>query len=211
MTSRYLADVMAAAPTGPVRLAGFCHGGLAALEVARRLEGVGRTVETVILIDTYSLNARPVMRSIVPFVSWVGRALPGNWGRKVRRSGMPSVWVLASHILGRDRAILKRVTRTARNGSMRVWDSTRRSTHFRAMSRYLPPRIGAELICLVCEEYSVKKEYDTAVWKSLAAKVRQARIPGQHQTCISIHVDGLCERLNEVLAEPPIERAMLTK
>lgn len=211
MTSRYLADVTAAAPTGPVRLAGFCHGGLAALELARCLERAGRTVETVILIDTFSLNARPVMRPIVPLISWIGRALPGSWGRKVRRSGMPSVWVLASHILGRDRGILKRVTKTARNGSMRVWDSTRRSTYFRAMSKYLPPRTRAELICLVCEEYSAKKEYDTAAWTSLAARVRQAKIPGQHQTCISIHVDGLCERLNEVLAEPPTERAMLTK
>lgn len=211
MTRRYLADVAAAAPTGPVRVAGFCHGGLAALELARCLERAGRTVEKVVLIDTFSLNARPFMRPIVPLVSWLGRSLPGSWGRRVQRSGMPSVWVLASHLLDRDRAILRRVTRTARNGSMRVWDTTRRSTYFRAMSKYLPPRIRAELICLVCEEYSAKKEYDTAAWKSRASTVRHAQIAGQHQTCISVHLDGLCERLNQEFAEPPIQRAVLTK
>ena len=94
---------------------------------------------------------------------------------------------------------------------MRVWDATRRSTYFRAMSKYLPPKIRAELICLVCEEYSAKKEYDTAAWKSLASKVRHAKIAGQHQTCISVHLDGLCERLNQEFAEPPIRRAVLTK
>ena len=58
MASRYLAGVQAAAPSGPIRVAGYCHGGLAALDLVRRLEAAGRTVEKVVLIDTFSLNAR---------------------------------------------------------------------------------------------------------------------------------------------------------
>ena len=54
MVRRYLPDMQAAAPNGPIRLAGYCHGGLAALELARRLEGAGRTVEKIVLIDTFS-------------------------------------------------------------------------------------------------------------------------------------------------------------
>ena len=36
-------------------------------------------------------------------------------------------------------------------------------------------------------------------------------LAGQHETCISVHLDGLCERLNQEFAEPPIRRAVLTK
>jgi oxalate---CoA ligase len=164
MTRRYLSDVEAVAPSGPIRVAGYCHGGLAALELVRCLERRGRTVEKIVLIDTFSINARPVMRSIVRIVSLVGGLLPGTPGRKLRRNGMPSVWHLAGHVLRGDRAIVRRVTKTAKTRSMRVWDTSRRSAYYRAMSKYLPPRIRAEMICLLCEEYSARKEFDSAPW-----------------------------------------------
>jgi acyl-CoA synthetase (AMP-forming)/AMP-acid ligase II/acyl carrier protein len=204
MTRRYLSDVEAVAPSGPIRVAGYCHGGLAALELVRCLERRGRTVEKIVLIDTFSINARPVMRSIVRIVSLVGGLLPGTPGRKLRRSGMPSVWHLAGHVLRGDRAILRRVTKTAKTRSMRVWDTSRRSTYYRAMSKYLPPRIRAEMICLLCDEYSARKEYDAAPWHYLARKVWRGNIPGEHGTCITTHVDALCERLNEVLSEQTV-------
>jgi acyl-CoA synthetase (AMP-forming)/AMP-acid ligase II/thioesterase domain-containing protein/acyl carrier protein len=202
MASRYLAGVQAAAPEGPLRVAGYCHGGLAALELVRRLEAAGRTVEKVVLIDSFSLNARPVMRPIVSIVSWMGRGLPGGLGRKIGRSGMPSVWVLASHLLRRDPAILHRVTKTARSGSMRAWDASLRTTYYRAMSKYLPPRVRAEIVCLLSEEYVGRKEYEAAPWKHLAPHVQSGRLPGQHNTCVSTHVGELAERLNREFAEP---------
>ena len=211
LTARYLADVQAAAPSGPVRVAGYCHGGLAALDLVRRLEEAGRTVEKLILIDTFSLNARAVMRPIVPIVSWLGRTMSGGLGRKLRRSGMPSVWVLARHILKRDPAILWRVTRTARTGTMRAWDSSLRTTYYRAMSQYVPSPIRAEITCLLSEEYSDKKEYDAAPWARLASSVRRGRLPGQHNTCVSTHLDVLAERLNEEFAEQPGRPAVLVK
>ena len=211
MTSRYLAGIEAVASGGPVRLAGFCHGGLAALDLARRLESAGRTVEKVVLIDTFSLNARPVMRTIVPVVSWLGRNVPGALGRKLQRSGMPSLWVLATHVLGRDPAILRRVTKTARSGSMRAWDSSRRTTYYRAMSKYLPPRIRAEIVCLLCEEYAGKKGYDALPWARLARHVQCGRLPGQHNTCVSTHVDVLAHRLNQEFGGPPAVPDVLVK
>ena len=39
----------------------------------------------------------------------------------------------------------------------------------------------------------------------LARKVRHSSIPGEHATCITTHVDALCERLNQVLEEQPAE------
>ena len=202
MAARYVAGVQAAAPDGPVRVAGYCHGGLAALELVRRLEAAGRTVEKVVLIDAFSLNARPTLRPIVSIVSWMGRRLPGDLGRKVGRSGMPSVWVLATHLLRRDPTILRRVAKTAHSGSMRAWDASQRTTYYRAMAKYLPPRIRAVIVCLLSDEYVGRKEYDAAPWRRLAPHVQSGRLPGQHNTCVSTHVGELAERLNREFAEP---------
>jgi acyl-CoA synthetase (AMP-forming)/AMP-acid ligase II/thioesterase domain-containing protein/acyl carrier protein len=209
MTSRYLADVEAVAPSGPIRVAGYCHGGLAALDLVRRLEQAGRTVEKVVLIDTFSLNARPAMRTIAPIVSWLGRNVPGFLGRKLQRSGTPSLWVLASHVLERDPAILRRVTKTVRSGSMRAWDTSRRTIYYRAMSKYLPAKIRAEVLCLLSEEYAGKKEFEAAPWFRLARHVQCGRLPGQHNTCVSTHVDVLAQRLNQEFIEPPANPATL--
>lgn len=197
MAARYLAEVQAVAPSGPIRVGGYCHGGLAALELAHLLERAGREVEKVVLIDTFSLNARRLMRPVVRAISSLGQLMPGEWGRKVRRSGMPSVWVLARHILKRDPAIFRRVAKTARSGSMRAWDSSQRTTYYRAMSNYLPPKLRAEITCLLCEEYSQGKEYDPAAWKHLASNVQRGHLPGEHNTCVSTHLDVLAERLNQ--------------
>jgi len=202
MASRYVAGVQAAAADGPVRVAGYCHGGLAALELVRRLEAAGRTVEKVVLIDTFSLNARPVMRPFVSIVSSLARWLPGGLGRRIGRSGMPSVWVLATYLLRRDPTILLRMARTAHSGSMRAWDSSQRTTYYRAMSRYLPPRIRTRIVCLLSDEYVDRREYDAASWIHLARHVRSGRLPGQHNTCVSTHVGELAERLNREFAEP---------
>jgi acyl-CoA synthetase (AMP-forming)/AMP-acid ligase II/thioesterase domain-containing protein len=211
MTSRYLAGVEAVAPNGPIRVAGYCHGGLAALDLVRRLEAAGRTVEKVVLIDTFSLNARGVMRGVVPVMSWLGRIVPGALGRKLQRSGMPSVWVLASHVLARDPTILRRLTKTARSGAMRAWDSSRRTTYYRAMSKYLPKRIRAAVVCLLSEEYAGRKEYDAAPWARLAPQVQCGRLPGQHNTCVSTHVDVLAQRLNQEFIEPPAQPSLLAE
>ena len=197
MAARYLAEVQAAAPSGPIRVGGYCHGGLAALELAHLLERAGREVEKVVLIDTFSLNARRLMRPVVRAVLSLGHLMPGEWGRKVRRSGMPSVWVLARHILKRDPTIFRRVAKTASSGSMRAWDSSQRTTYYRAMSNYLPHKLRAEITCLLCEEYSDGKEYDPAVWGHLAPSVQRGNLPGAHNTCVSTHLDVLAERLNQ--------------
>jgi hypothetical protein len=199
MVGRYLPHIEAAVPNGPIRLAGYCHGGLAVLEVARRLEGAGRTIDKIVLIDTFSINARPLMRGIVPVVSFASRFVPGAWGRRLRRSGLPSLWRFVTHVLARDRAIARRVGRTIRTGKMDFTDTSRRTTYYRAMSKYVPPRIRAEVICLLSEEYAGKKEYAIEPWKHLAPRVRSDGIPGEHHTCISRHVGELATCINRMM------------
>jgi hypothetical protein len=113
---------------------------------------------------------------------------------------MPSLWVFASHFLQGELAFLRRTRRMLAKGAMRVWDGSRRTDYYRAMSQYLPPRVQGEVICLLSEEYATRKAYDPAAWKHLARQVRVDRIPGEHNTCVSRHVGDLADCLNRMLA-----------
>ena len=199
MVSRYMPHIEAAVPKGPVWLAGYSHGGLSAFEIASRLERTDRIVEKIILIDTFSLNARPLLRVISWGVALAGRVIPGVWGRRIRRSGMSSVWMLACALLNRDSTVLKRVARTVRTGTMRVWRESKWTMYFRALANYVPPTTQAEVFCLLCDEYAGKKEYGPGPWKRFASKVTCERIPGEHTTCITDHVAELAVRMNRAL------------
>lgn len=199
MVQRHLPHIQAAAPSGPIRLAGYCHGGHAALETASQLERAGRTVESIVLVDSFSINARPLMRRLVSLVSRAGRVVPGALGARVRRNGVPSLWVLMQFLHG-DRSIAERVMRKLRSGSIGAWTASPRATYHRAMSHYVPSRIDAEILCLVCEDYAAKWAYDPKPWLQVATKVRHASIPGHHHTCVSRHVAKLAACLNGMMA-----------
>jgi acyl-CoA synthetase (AMP-forming)/AMP-acid ligase II/thioesterase domain-containing protein len=196
MVQQHLPHIEATEPNGPVRLAGFCHGGHAALELANQLERRGRTIESVVLIDTLSINARPFMRFIVALVSFAGRMVPGDFGSKLRRETILSLWLL-SQILKGDRKI-GRVARLLRSGTV---SKSVHAAYYRAMSQYVPRKVRAEVVCVVCEEYSAKWGYRAEPWKNLYSNVRQARIPGGHHTCIIDHVVELASCLDGALSE----------
>jgi len=194
MVQQHLPHVEAMEPNGPIRLAGFCHGGHAALELANQLERRGRAIESVVLIDTVSINARPFMRFIVALISSAGRMVPGAFGSKLRREAILSLWI-SSQILNGDRKI-GRIVRMLRSGTAESWNRSIHAMYYRAMSQYVPPKVRAEVVCLVCEEYSAKWGYQAEPWKNLCTNLRQARIPGGHHTCIVHHVGELATCLN---------------
>jgi pimeloyl-ACP methyl ester carboxylesterase len=200
MVGRYMPDIEGAVPNGPVWLAGYSHGGLSALEIACRLEGTGRIVEKIVLIDTFSLNARPLLRIVARVVALAGAIVPGVWGRRIRRSAMSSVWMLVCAVLNGDPTVLKRVARTVRTGTMRVWRESKWTMYFRALANYVPPKTRAEVFCLLCDDYAGKEEYGPGPWKHLASTVSCERIPGEHTTCITDHVGALADRMNQMLA-----------
>jgi pimeloyl-ACP methyl ester carboxylesterase len=199
MVSRYMPHIEVAVPKGPVWLAGYSHGGLTSFEIAGQLERADRIVEKIILIDTFSLNARPLLRAIARVVALAGSIVPGVWGRRIRRSAMSSVWMLACALLNGDSTVLKRVARTVRTGTMRVWRESKWTMYFRALANYAPPETQAEVLCLLCDDYAGKKEYGPGPWKHLASKVTCERIPGEHTTCITDHVGELAVRMNRAL------------
>jgi oxalate---CoA ligase len=197
MAQRYITLIETVAPSGPIRLGGFCNGGLAAFEVASRLERAGRAIDKIVLIETHSNNARPVMRAIVPLARFIGGCVPGELGRRIRR-GAPPIWARTGRLIRADVGLFKKGLRAMKDGSL--WGGSQSAMYTSAMSKYLPPRIQGDLTCLLSEESLARPELDAKPWKRLARTVRAEVIPGDHTTCITRHVGDLAKRLDRILA-----------
>ncbi|HKU95316.1 MAG TPA: AMP-binding protein [Vineibacter sp.] len=204
MARSYLTELQSARPEGSFRLAGFCHGGLTAWAVAHELESIGRDVESVILIDSYSVNAHASIRFIARALSAFSGIAPRSIGDKVRQSGMPIVWTLSRSVLNKELAFFPRLLRRVRSRHFSAmapgWAGTLQSAYFNAMAKYLPPRIGADVHCLLSEEMAPKREYASHAWKPLARSVRYEPLTGDHATCITRHVGELATKINNFLA-----------
>lgn len=199
MASRYIAELLAIQPDGAFQLAGYCHGGLAAWEIAHQLEGAGRKVESLLLIDTFSINARSAVRGIARAVNVLGGLAPGEFGNRLRARSMPAVWAGTRRLMQKDRAILWRVAKRLYNGQAGAAGSLR-TAYYRAMSNYLPPPIKARVTVVLSDEYTRKREFAAEAWKSLAPHVGRELVPGKHNTCITSHVGELAHAMNRHLA-----------
>ncbi len=208
MARTYIPHLLAAWPQGPFKLAGYCHGGLACWEMAHQLEELGRKVDSVVLIDTYSINARRSLRGVARTLNAIGELAPSSLGEKIHDKAMPALWSGARRLLQRDRAILWRVARrlygahqgTPGGGGSPEPAVTLRWSYYQAMSNYLPPKIAADVVCILCDEYADRPEFSTAAWRSLARHVEGVTVPGKHNTCITTHVVDLATTLNRHLA-----------
>jgi len=109
---------------------------------------------------------------------------------------MTSLWVLSTHLLSGDPTVAFRVARTLKKGSMRAWDESQRTTYYRAMARFVPTGIKADILCVVCEDSAAKPEYAAHAWQSIASTVDTLTVPGNHASCISEHAAALADRLN---------------
>ncbi len=199
MAARYVPDLLAAQPEGAFRLAGYCHGGLAAWEIAHQLERAGRTVERVMLIDTFSINARPSVRGIAHAVRALGDIAPGRLGERVKTRGMPTIWAGTRRLMQKDRTVLWRAAKRLYSTQGASY-GTMRGQYYRAMSNYLPPRIDSDVLCVLSDEYQLRKEYSAKAWKGLARHVGHERVPGKHTTCITSHVGELAGTLSRHLS-----------
>lgn len=197
MARSHLPFVLKALPSGTFRLAGYCHGGLAAWEIAHQLEQAGRKVDKIILIDVISINARSLMRVIAPLVAAVSAIMPGRLGRRVRTGGMAQVWGVVRRLLEKDRSILVRAARRLYVGP--TLGPSLRAVYYRAMTNYLPPRVDTDVLCLLSDEYVSKKAYSADPWHRVARSVKAETTPGNHNTCITSHVGALATTMSRIL------------
>ena len=205
MARRYVPNLLAAWPQGSFQLAGYCHGGLAAWEMARQVSQIGRKVASVVLIDTYSINTRPTVRAAGRMVRALEAIVPADMAKRIQTQAMPAIWSVTRRIMQGDSDILQRIARRIQtssapaNGSNLAGPSLRWA-YYRAMSNYLPPRLDADVVCLLSEEYSTKAAFAPDGWGRLGRRLSYERVPGLHNTCITSHVADLATTLSRYLA-----------
>jgi thioesterase domain-containing protein len=206
MARPYVSRLLELHPRGNFRLGGYCNGGLLAWEIAHQLAQSGRRVDAVVLINGISLNSRRLFRvlhRVVHGVSmpWASTSSKSRLRRDVmmvawdwvrRSQGSRTGWIAQSFLSVRNRLVQwNRATRPpgspfAKNVAL----------YYRAMANYIPPKLDCEVFAIICERDANFFEWSAEPWAGLARDVHHAIVPGDHMTCITIHVEALAQSLN---------------
>ena len=183
MVQSFLPHVLTMQPAGPIRVGGYCHGGLLAWEIAYQLERIGREVEAVVLVDTISHNARFVLRAIARCLGTIGNVIPERMSKKMRVGGMPAVWRMGTK--------MRAVWRTGE-----WFKSNAYGPYSRAMANYIPPSIKTRVLSVICEESRTLAKFSTP-WTHLASDARCDYVPGTHASCITTYVSEVTDSLDK--------------
>jgi len=185
----YLEEIRRVAPGMPVVLGGYCNGGYVAWHLAHLLRARGLEVLGVLLVETPSLNARPVARSVAGALS--------RWPR-IQELGTRAVRSLYRHgakdFAGRlYRAMRQRLRGRRTTGTW--W------TFVRAMSaRYAPPPIDVDVYCFLAE-HEGRLETEPARWQGLARSVTEITVPGNHLSAVIAHRRELASAFADAMAD----------
>jgi thioesterase domain-containing protein len=70
----------------------------------------------------------------------------------------------------------------------------------RAVRAYLPGRYGGGVTLFWTDESHPLPWDRTLGWRKVAREVEVVPIPGTHDSCVSVHLEALAERMSECLA-----------
>jgi oxalate---CoA ligase len=204
IASRYADEVLRLAPGSPVILGGYCWGGLAAWHLAHLLRSRGVVVLELLLIDTLSLNARPLLRGLGKLFDAIGAIVPGRAGRFLRQRAMRGAWIwVRGHatfgtLLYRGAQKMLFDARSA--PSARPNDADMKRGLHRMTSRYVPPGIDVDVTCFIAEE-GKHFNIDPSPWRKLARTVNAVSVPGTHSSMLVAGRDSLAKALAAALKE----------
>lgn len=212
MAGAYLDEVLRVAPDSPVFVGGWCNGGLAAWHLAHLLRARGVEVVQLILVDTLSLNAHPVLGGLARLLRSAGAVVPGAAGRFVREKAMPVAWgvwrkrgseALRYLLRGAVRNVIRaRAGHSPRGGDGNADRDAARTRQLwvlgECISRYVPPRIDIGVTCLIAEN-GTRFDTDPDRWRRLASNVTELSVPGTHLTAVVSERRTLATTLAHVL------------
>jgi len=210
MADRYLQEVLRVAGDSPIFVAGYCNGGLAAWHLTHLLRSKGVQVAELLLIETMSLNARPLVRGLTRLARRGGTALRGRAGRWVRNDLPRAAWswsrrlaTLTYRTMGSklSSALRRKPDPGLRGDAFDLLDEV----YFRLMSAYLPPRIDVRVTCFIAED---GRHFDTdpKFWRGLAPRVQVTKVPGTHHTALISQRQALAAALANSLASADVSQ-----
>jgi oxalate---CoA ligase len=184
----YVPRLTAIQSYGSFRIGGFCNGGLLAWEIARQLIQSGRTVESIVLINTISLNARFRFRLAHRLVRFAAALCSPDLCKRLRHDAMLTAWIKFGG------AVPPAAKLRGMSASMTSFQR-RDLPYGRAMANYDPPKLPCDLTVVLCEQDVGSFRFLPHPWAGLARTVRRVVVPGAHFTCITTHVDVLAKAL----------------
>jgi acyl-CoA synthetase (AMP-forming)/AMP-acid ligase II/thioesterase domain-containing protein len=202
MARPYVSRLMELHPSGNFRLGGYCNGGLLAWEIAHQLSRSGRKVDEVVLVNSLSLNSRRLFRILHRVVH--GTSTPRASKSRLRREGMRLAWDWARRARGSRIGWVAQAFLSVRNLLVRRDRATRPrgspfaknvASYYRAMANYIPPPLDCEIVAINCEREANFFEWSARSWTTLARDVHDRVVPGDHMTCITLHVEALAQSL----------------
>jgi phthiocerol/phenolphthiocerol synthesis type-I polyketide synthase D len=182
-----LGAIRAAQPAGPYAFVGECAGGLLAWEVARRLSAAGERIDLLALLDapwpSDSRRRRRARRQrlLPPGVDYLLRRMRTHL--RALGSLAPSRW--PAYARGKSRAAIAAL-RQARRPELRE-ALRRRAWYAEGVSAIRLEPWNARLRFIQSED--PRHERDPEGWATLAGSVEVVRIPGDHTTFLSEHLD----------------------
>lgn len=222
MAEDFLARILAFQPDGPYLLGGYSHSGLVCFELAKRLEAMGKQVALLFIIDTTMphprLNLlRTALRRVGRLRGWDRSRLESEfviWRFRVYHA--LSLW---DQGLGMTlRYYLRRLIRGVPSGE--AWQFPESPTaddpgaagdagavdrmtteYLRVIRQYVPQgRCAAEAVVVSTMQGPAAHLGDpTLGWRRVARRLRVMKVPGDHLTSLTEHLDDIAVHLREVL------------
>jgi thioesterase domain-containing protein/acyl carrier protein len=196
-------------PEGSFRLAGYCNGGMVALDLARRLVQTGRQVDAVFLIDTPTLNFRPAPRWFFRGLTKCLEAISPGWEQKAPAvaATVDLIWRQTANlgVYRRDPNLLRNAVAKLvgpRPNALKAHgpdfarlpaELQRREremarTYNRLFRKYMPSKTELPIIYFAAEN-------DGTHLRDLEPNVEIVQVPGGHWGCITTYVDVLAYEL----------------
>lgn len=206
MALRYLPRLQAIQPSGSFQLGGYCNGGLLAWEIARQLIRAGRKVDFVMMVDSYSLNARRPFRIFQWLLYRVGNIMVVHTRTPVSLPIMQTLW---NFVRRWDRGEYNSILQVLNSMAQRFRKSGGRVSsaepelldvqYFRLMAHYVPPKLGCNIIAIIAENNVDSFGRSVLPWAKLGRKVLHGVVSGNHLTVITTHVDSLAKAMGELM------------
>jgi thioesterase domain-containing protein len=218
MVSDRLPEVLAIQPQGPYRLGGYCHGGVFAYEMARRLVAMGQRVDALILVEAtyrapYARALRRVDRLVAAYARSEslrrkvrhGKSLLRRMRRRlddaaaVREQGRGAQLRFLSEDLA---AVLSRRFRAA--APRHEIPQERLGPLYRhyqgVLESYVPGGYAGRCVVLrATEARAGDRTLPLAGWGPFANHVELLTVPGDHHSCVTAYAGELAAVLRRFL------------
>lgn len=203
----FVEDALPVVAGKPVRLVGYCDGGILAFEMARQLEERGERVEGVFMLDTFlpsaGVSRLQKLTEFLRYPFWMARRI----GHRLQQDGAGgSLGRLRRHLVGLVQGRGLGYAATADEEMFGATDSLqwRVSRAFFAATRsYRPQRIRAPLVMGLTDssEEGGMRWYRRGSWASwTTGRAGRVDVEGGHRGClVSPAVQGLAHQITREL------------